>query len=40
MSPILKGETCEDLARAFRPAVQNLIGNLIRSADFPILAKP
>ena len=38
-SPFLKGERCKDLARAFKPAVHNLIGNLFRSPEFPVLIK-
>jgi hypothetical protein len=39
-SPGLFDASCQDLARAFRPAVQNLIGNLIRSPEFPVLITP
>jgi hypothetical protein len=38
-SPIFD-RPAQRLARAFRPAVQNLIGNLIRSPEFPALIKP
>lgn len=37
MSPILSGSDCQDLAKGFLPAVQNLIGHLIRSPEFSAL---
>jgi hypothetical protein len=40
MTPILKGETCQDLSQVFMPTVQRLIGNLIRSPEFPAMIKP
>jgi len=39
-SHILTLHSCQELARAFLPAVQNLIGNLIRNTEFPALIGP
>ena len=43
-SPCVQGfgthQDCECLVRIFMPAVQRLIGNLIRSPEFPALVKP